>query len=176
MADPVLWSGMPAKEAERSSSALARHLEFLAADPQNTRLLAQCADLALEAGRAEEARGLVERGLALKPDDPHFKARLANSKLALNEMDGAIEILEGLIRSGETAAALRYNLGYAFMHTGRYAQAKDELAAAVDEVPQAALLLVRAYHHLGELEEAIKVAGAFADKHAGAAGVSGQLA
>src|SRR5262245_28992912 len=167
---------MPAKEAERLSSELARHLEFLAADPQNTRLLAQCADLALEAGRAEEARGLLERGLVLKPDDPHFKARLANARLALGEFQGAIEVLEGLIQSGQTAAALRYNLGYALMHVGRYAEAKEHLAAAAGEVPQAAMLLVRAHHHVGELEEAIKVAGAFADKHPEDAEVSGQLA
>ncbi|HEY6172909.1 MAG TPA: tetratricopeptide repeat protein [Kofleriaceae bacterium] len=81
---------MPAKEAERSSSALARHLGFLAADPENTHLLAQRADLPLEAGRAEEARELIERGLALKPDDPHFKARLATARLALGGFEGPI--------------------------------------------------------------------------------------
>src|SRR5262245_33924069 len=167
---------MPAKEAERLSSELARHLEFLAADPENPRLLAQCADLALEAGRAQEAKGLIERGLALKPEDPHFKARLANVRLALGEFQGAIEVLEGLIQSGQAAAALRYNLGYALMHVGRYAEAKEQLAAAAGEVPQAAQLLVRAHHHLGEIDEAIRVAEAFATAHPEDAEVSGQLA
>lgn len=167
---------MAKQEAQSRSAVLARYLEFLAADPQNTRLLAQCADLALEAGRAEEARGLIERGLTLKPEDPHFKARLANARLALGELDGAIEILEGLVRSGETAPALRYNLGYALMHTGRYAEAQEHLVAAVGEVPQAAMLLVRAHHHLGELKDAIKVAEAYADEHPDDAEVSGQLA
>jgi tetratricopeptide (TPR) repeat protein len=167
---------MRAKEAGMSSTALERHLEFLAADPQNLRLLAQCADLALEEGRAADAVGLIERALALKPGDPYFNARLANVRLALGEVEGAIEILEGLVQSGETAAALRYNLGYALMHAGRYAQAKEQLAAAAGEVPQAAQLLVRAHHHLGELEEAILVAEEFATAHPENAEVSGQLA
>jgi tetratricopeptide (TPR) repeat protein len=157
-------------------STLERHLGFLAADPKNPRLLAQCADLALEAGRAEEARGLIERGLALKPEDPHFKARLANARLALGDMEGAIEILDGLVQSGQTAPALRYNLGYALMHVARYAEAKEHLAAAGGEVPQAAMMLVRAHHHLGELDEAIRVAEEFATSHPEDAEVSGQLA
>src|SRR5262249_51210855 len=161
---------------EGGRSALERHLGFLAADPENPRLLGQCADLALEAGRAEEARGLIERGLALKPDDPHFKARLANARLALGEFQGAIEILEELIQSGQTAAALRYNLGYALMHVGRYAEAREHLAAAAGEVPQAAVMLVRAHHHIGEVDEAIRVAEGFADTHPEDAEVSGQLA
>ena len=164
------------KEAGPVSSALERHLEFLAADTQNVRLLAQCAGLALEAGRAEEARALIERGLAQKPGDPHFKAQLANVRLALGDMEGAIGILDGLVRSGQTAPALRYNLGYALMRVGRYAEAKGHLAAAAGEVPQAAMLLVRAHHHLGELDEAIRVAEGFADAHPEDAEVSGQLA
>jgi tetratricopeptide (TPR) repeat protein len=163
------------QDAGISAKALNRNLEFLAADPANSRLIARCADLALEAGRAEEARGLIERGLALNPDDPHFKAKLAYVKLALGEVGGAIEILEALLQSGESAAALRYNLGYALMHVGRYAEAKEHLAAA-GEVPQAAMMLVRAHHHVGELDEAIRVAEGYADTHPEDAEVSGQLA
>ena len=164
------------KQPGSVSSTLERHLGFLAADPENARLLAQCADLALEAGRAEEAKGLIERGLALKPEDPYFKAKLANARLALGDMAGAIEVLEGLVQGGQTAPALRYNLGYALMHVGRYAEAKEHLAAAAGEVPQAGMMLVRAHHHLGELEEAIRVAEKYADAHPEDAEVSGQLA
>jgi len=158
------------------NSALERLRGFLATDPENARLLAQCADLALEAGKAEEARGLIERGLALKPEEPYFKAKLANVRLALGDMAGAVEVLEGLVQGGQTAPALRYNLGYALMHVGRYAEAKEHLAAAAGEVPQAAMMLVRAHHHLGELEEAIRAAEKYADTHPEDAEVSGQLA
>ena len=167
---------MPAKEPESRSAALERHLGFLSADPENPRLLAQCADLALEAGRVDEAQKLIERGLALKPEDQHFKARLANARLALNEFEGAIEILERLVQGVQTVPALRYNLGYALMHVGRYAEAKEHLAAAIGEVPQAAMMLVRAHHHLGEMDEAIRVAETYADAHPEDAEVSGQLA
>src|SRR5712691_9583160 len=49
---------------------LQRHLEFLAADSRNFNLLAERVDLALQAGRHAEAVDLIERGLALKPEDP----------------------------------------------------------------------------------------------------------
>src|SRR6185369_16101124 len=86
------------------------------------------------------------------------------------------EVLEALVQGGQTAPALRYNLGYALMHAGRYAEAKENLAAAAGEVPQAAMMLVRAHHHLGELGEAIRVAEGYADTHPEDAEVSGQLA
>src|ERR1041384_3182706 len=57
-------------------------------------------------GRVDEAQKLIERGLALKPEDQHFKARLANARLALNEFEGAIEILEGLVQGVQTVPAL----------------------------------------------------------------------
>ena len=77
-----------------TSAKLQRRLEFLAADPSNVSLLAECVDLALELGRPGEAQSLVERSLTLKPEDPYLKARLANARLAGGDVQGAIEILD----------------------------------------------------------------------------------
>jgi Flp pilus assembly protein TadD len=158
-----------------ASARLARRLEFLAADPQNLHLMAECVDLALELGRAGEAKDLVERALALKPEDPYMKARLATARLQAGDVAGAIEVLEALVNGGEGAPELRYNLGYALMLAARYAEAKEHLAAA-GGVAQAPLLLVRAHHHLGELDEAIRLAEEFATAHPVDAEVSAQLA
>ena len=155
---------------------LERRLEYLKADPENLNLLAECADLSLELGRRDEARALLERGLALKAADPYLRARLAMVKLSGGDVAGALEILEALVKGGETAAALRYNFAYALMLAGRYAEAKEQLALIAAEMPQAAMLLVRAHHHLGELEEAIRVAEDYATAHPEDAEVSGQLA
>jgi Tfp pilus assembly protein PilF len=155
---------------------LERRLEFLKADPGNLNLLVECADLALELGRQGEAQALLERGLALKAGDPYLRARLATVKLSTGDVAGALEILEALVKGGETAAALRYNLAYALMLAGRHAEAKEQLAPIASEMPQAALLLVRAQHHLGELDEAIRFAEDYATAHPEDAEVSAQLA
>jgi tetratricopeptide (TPR) repeat protein len=157
-----------------ASARLERRLQFLAGDPQNLPLIAECADLALDLGRAGVAQALVERGLALKPEDPHFRARLASAKLAAGDAGGAIEILEALLKANVDAPELRYNLGYALMLAGRHADAKQVLGEV--GMPQAELLRVRAHHHLGEVDEAIKLAEQYATAHPDDAQVIGQLA
>jgi tetratricopeptide (TPR) repeat protein len=159
-----------------AAARLERRLEFLAADPDNLNLLTECADLALELGRRDEARALLERGLALRAADPFLRARLATLKLSGGDVAGALEILEALVKGGETAPALRYNLGYALMLAGRHAEAKEQFAPIAAEMAQAALLLVRAHHHLGEVEDAIRVAEEYATVHPEDAEVSAQLA
>ncbi len=157
-----------------TSARLEQRLGFLAADPQNLNLISECTDLALELGRAGEAKQLAERGLELKPDDPYLKARLASARLASGDVAGALDILEPLLKAGVDAPEVRYNLGYALMLAGRYADAK----AALGEValPAAALLRVRAHHYLGELDDAIKLAEDYATAHPDDAQVIGQLA
>src|SRR5262245_28216417 len=135
-----------------AATRLERHLQFLAADPQNAELLARCADLALEAGQPAEARSLAERGLLAKPGDPYMQARLATARMAAGEVDEAIGAYRSLIASGQDAPALRYNLGYALLASGRAAEAKEALVPAAAQMPEAAVLLVRAHHHLGELD------------------------
>lgn len=162
--------------AHELAAQLERRLQYLEADPDNPTLLAETADLALSLGQAARAQALVERALALKPDDPYLRARLASVKLTLGDAAGAADILQALLDGGETAPALRYNLAYALMLNGRYADAKPHLEAVGDQVERAPLLLVRAHHHLGELQEAIKVAEAYATTHPEDAESSGQLA
>jgi Flp pilus assembly protein TadD len=163
-----------ASAAEQARSRLEQRLGFLASDPENLNLLTECADLALQLGQAAEAGQLVERGLKVRPDDPYLKARLATAKLAAGDAAGAIEILDGLVKGGHADPALRYNLGYALMLAGRHADAREHLAEAKD-LPQAALLRIRAHHHVGEVDEAIKLAEEFATAHPEDAEVSAQL-
>jgi len=127
--------------AEQIAARLERQLEFLKADPDNALLLADCANLALAAGKPDDARALLDRALVLNPGD----------------------------------ATLLYNLAYAHMLARRYREATEVLAPLADRMPQAALLLIRAHHHLGELQPAIELAERYVTAHPEDAEIVGQL-
>jgi tetratricopeptide (TPR) repeat protein len=161
-----------------TAARLERLRGFLEADPKNTGLLVEAADLAMQLGLAKDAHAWVERALSAIPEDPHLLARLASAKLALGEIPAALELLEPLVKANETEPALRYNYGYALLRAGRYAEARDALAAIVDEPeapPATRPLLVRALHHLGELEAAIEHAGKQAAAHPDDPAAAGML-
>jgi tetratricopeptide (TPR) repeat protein len=162
--------------AAEASARLERRLQFLSTDPENIALLAECADLALELGRAGEAKELVQRGLRLKPEDRYLQARLATAHIACGEVADALALLERMVKAGEAAAPVRYNLAYALMLSRRYAEAKEQLVPIAAEMPPAAMLLIRAHHHLGELDEAIRLAEELATAHPEDGEVSAQLA
>jgi len=150
---------------------------FLEADPKNPTLLAESADVAMQLGLAKDAHGWIERALAARPDDPHMLARLANAKLALGETKVALEILEPLVKA-DPAMPLQYNYGYALLRNGRYPEAKEALTGVMKD-PSApantAVLLTRTLHYLGELEQAIETARAYAEAHPDDAVIAGML-
>jgi len=162
-----------------NAEQLGPRLRFLEADPDNAGLLAECADLALALGRAEQSAALAERALARDPRDPYFRSRLANAKLAGGDTEAAVRLFQELLESGETAPELRYNLGYACLLAGRYEEAKsalEPLAREGRDVPGAALLLARAHHYLGDLDAAIALARSYEQSHPGDAHACAQLA
>jgi tetratricopeptide (TPR) repeat protein len=117
--------------------------------------------------------------LAADPGNPRLRgecADLAHQALAAGDVAGAIGAYQSLLEAGESAPALRYNLGYALMLAGRHAEAKQVLTPAAAEMPEAARLLVRAHHHLGELDEAIRLAESQAAARPEDGELSGQLA
>jgi tetratricopeptide (TPR) repeat protein len=161
-----------------AAARLERLRVLLEQDPKNKGLLAQCADVALELGLARDAQGWIERALERAPGDPHLGARLASVKLALGDAKGALELLEPLAKAHQSSTALRYNLGYALVHAGRHAEAKDVLLQVVEQ-PDAPggtrHLLVRALHYLGEVKPAIEQALKHAETRPGDAAMAGML-
>jgi tetratricopeptide (TPR) repeat protein len=151
-----------------ATARLERLRGFLEVDPKNASLLKESADLALRLGLAKDAQGWLERALGAVPEDSYLLASLASAKLALGEPQAALELLEPLVKANETSVALRYNYGYALLRVGRYAEARDALAAIVEnpEAPSnTRQLLVRALHFLGEVGEAIEHAKKIAEAH-----------
>ena len=154
---------------EEIRSQLARYQSFLKQDASNTNLIGEVSDLHLKLGECGQARKILEDGLSTSPNAPALLSRLALVAIASNNIDEAITILQKLTQTGTDNSIIRYNLAYAFMLQGRAAEARDLLLAIVnpDEnqaqielraVPEARLLLARAHHFLGEMDDAIKQA------------------
>ena len=120
-------------------------------------LLEEASAVALALGLGKDAQAFAERALVVKPDNPQLLVCLANAKLALGEVQAALDLLEPIARVHEGEVGLRYNYGYALLRVGRYAEAKEVLAAIVED-PRAPAstrtVLVRALQYLGEVEEA----------------------
>ena len=154
--------------AQALRSQLDRYYGFLKQDQSNPNLRGEVADLHLRLGEFAEAHKVLEEALARWPDDAGLKSRLATVAIAQNKPAEAIELLQALRQTGADHPAVRYNLAYAMMLTERYAEAKELLLTTLGfarDVPQAALLLARALHHLGEMDEAIKHAKSYVTAH-----------
>lgn len=149
-------------------SQLERYYGFLKQDQSNPHLRGEVADLHLRLGEFAEARKVLEEALGHWPDDAGLKSRLASVAIAQNNPDEAIDLLQKLRHSGSDHPVVRYNLAYAFMLTEHFAEAKDLLLTTLgfqQEVPGAQLLLARALHHLGEMDDAIKHARSYVAAH-----------
>ncbi len=137
---------------------LARYLGFLAADPSNMSLLRDSADLALQINEVDQALGLITRGLDLDPTHPGINYLLATANIQNQKFEEAYTILHKLLGTGIDNPGIRYNLGLSALYIGRFAEVDATLTTLINEtpdaVPHAKVLLARAKHHLGELDEA----------------------
>jgi tetratricopeptide (TPR) repeat protein len=151
-----------AMDIEALRAQQARYQQFLQHDPDNLQLLGDLAELNLKLGEFDAARELLQRGLAKNPDDNSLQFRLASVHIAANEGEQALTILQRLLDEGLDMPAVRYNLAYAALISGQPELTRESLEPIVgsDEVPDAPLLLARAWHHLGDVDQAITQAQA----------------
>lgn len=149
-------------------SQLDRYYGFLAQDQSNPRLRGQLADLHARLGELDEARKVLEEGICQWPDEAELKSRLASVAIAQNRPEEAIALLQGLQRNGADHPAIRYNLAYALLLLGRFGDTRDLLVTILDspDVPKTPVLLARALHHLGKIEEAIQHLRPYLASHA----------
>lgn len=144
---------------------LERLLGFLEADPGNLSLIGEAAGAALEAGLTEEARGLLERHEALAPLPPALRNLRGMLALRQGRWEEAAADFEALLEESPGDPPLRFNLAWA-RALGRQFDAVAGLIdeRVVDASPRAAALKVEALHHLGQLEEALEVGQALAER------------
>lgn len=148
--------------ANNPRDALERCAAFLDADPENPRLLARAIDLSLELGEIGRGMQWVGRALTAAPSDPHFVYRKGCLELAAGNAAEGERTLRALVaRVSEPEPRVR--LAYCLLAQGKYEEARQELAAILDQadrVPEVRSLYLRALHYLGKVDAAIQYAEA----------------
>jgi tetratricopeptide (TPR) repeat protein len=139
-------------------SQLERTESYLAADPDNVRLLAAVIDQALAAGLAERAASHAEAALARHPDDDVLAARLGNVMLAQGRHAEAAALFDALL-ARRPDPVLAFNAAYARHMQGLHGEALALLQPHAGALPpQGVLLLARVLHLEGDPEQALAVA------------------
>lgn len=134
---------------------------YLKVDPGNTDLLAMAIDLSLAAGEIARAQRHVHAACERYPDDPFFIYRHGHVLVAQANWAGAETLFAGLL-DGHQNVNIAYSLADCQVRQGRHQQAFDTMnpyRADPALPPEAAILLVRVLHHLGQFEAADALVG-----------------
>lgn len=132
---------------------------LLAADPANTRLIADATEAALDEDRLDDAEALLARHAALAPLSPQAVHLAGLAAMRRQDWPLAAERFATLMDSGEDVPAIRFNRAWSLA----MAQRLDEALAVLDPVtaetlPQAAQLLVQLLHDRGDFQGAAEQA------------------
>lgn len=111
-------------------------------------------------GRHDEARRVLEAGLAKHPNDAELEARLGSLYVDVDEPLKAIEILTRVRRQRPRDAQVLTWLAAALLRAGRAEEAEAQLARAmlVGGGPDARLVLAMVKQRRGQFDEADKLA------------------
>lgn len=156
---------------------LGRLLGFLEQDNDNLDLLAEAASAALDAHEPAIALSLVERHERLAPPSASLRNLAGVAAMSSGEFSRAAGWLAPLRAEGEDDPALGFNLAWCRAMEGSWGEVAlllDETALAA--VPAAAALKVQALHHLGHLDEALRLGERLAPERADDKALFGALA
>jgi len=142
------------------AARLQRLLGYVAADPQNTQLLADAAQEALRLGDAAQARSLIERGLGASAGDTAKRFHFGNLLLAAGDYAGAEGLFAGLADEIGPKPPVVYNIAVALFGEKRYVEAIERLQGIAEagqrELPQFELLLAKALYYDQRIEGALE--------------------
>lgn len=150
-------------------------MPLLRSDPDNLPLHRECIELAMGGGEYARALELVDERLARHPSDAESLYARSNALIGLKRFDEALEILKSLETRGVAQHAVIKNLATCSFVMRRFENSRaysSQLLAAGDKSAGTLNLLISSLHHLGEVDEAVKVA----DEHAEIAATDGLLA
>lgn len=132
----------------------------LAKNPQDAPALLGLARLHLAQHRPDEARPLLERVVALHPNNPEARGFLARLKAEGSKDEGALNELRSLAKQPKAGFTEFYNLGHALLClTGKEAEAAQAFVQALKvdaKNPHATTYLGLAMLRQGELGQALK--------------------
>jgi tetratricopeptide (TPR) repeat protein len=118
---------------ERAAGYLARACEVA---PSRADLFAQLSRMQYLLGRFGEARESARRAIALDGECVDAYNVLGASQIASEEYGAAVEALETMVRIAPGMVAGHLNLGNAYLHAGRFADAKERLRWVIDHEPK----------------------------------------
>ena len=152
--------------ADATSTQLDQLLGFLDNDPGNAALLADTADAALAAGRPEVAINLLERRAAIEPAGPRERNLTGLAALQERRFADAVTAFAALMAEGEDSPGLRFNLAWSAAMAKQPDTALVALDdAAVDALPQAAMLKVQLLHDAGRYDDAAAIGRSAIERH-----------
>ncbi|MGE0478874.1 MAG: tetratricopeptide repeat protein [Phycisphaerae bacterium] len=136
-----------AQQQRRFEAAFADAARVLDSDPMNPGALRAACDAALALQRWPEACALLERRVALDPDDADLRFEYASVLLRLSHWSSAARELAAVAQSDPQHARAWYNLALAQQSAGRLADAERAWSRAIELLPDDA----DARAHRGEL-------------------------
>lgn len=152
-------------EAAKSYASIANRVDVLAKEEQ-PKLLMRYVDSLTKSGSAEKAAGVVEKLLALAPDDPGAVSRAARVSFDAGKGKEAARLFQDLLkRFGETLTInergdAMLKLGESWMKAGEYEEAILPLTEAADLAPDSPApinALCKVYEAKKDWEEVVRL-------------------
>jgi tetratricopeptide (TPR) repeat protein len=162
-------------QSTANSDRLDRLIPLLRAEPDNLPLHRECVELAMKGRALDRALELLDARLARHPGEAETLFARTNVLISLGRHEEAITVLKSLEDQGVAPQAVMQNLATCHFALGQHATARtylDRLLAAGDTSPAVLFLAISTLHHLGEMEEAVKLA----HQHTAVAETNGALA
>ncbi len=154
---------------EQLNQQLARAEGYLQVDPGNTELLAMVIDLSLTAGDIARAQRHVDAACGQYPQDPFFQYRRGHVLVAQQRWSEAAPLFAAVL-AAHPDANVAFSLAECQFRGGDYVAAlatMEGYRADPALAPEAAILLVRALHHVGDFEGAQALVAAHRERLAG---------
>ena len=160
----------------------ARLQHYLSADPGNLALLGELADAYIDAGDATTALQYVDRALEQFPNDSAFLYRRAVVVRRTGSAEEAIDLLRQVAAVEDANSAVLYELADTYFEQRSFQACVSTLQRLLERqeyrsvTPRADLLMIRALHYQGLLDEAIAHAEAACMQDGSDEAVRGALA
>lgn len=161
------------------SDRLGRLQQMLQTDPANAVLRQQCVELATQAGKFDVVVRLADAALDAHPADAAALFDKATGLIGQRAYREALEVLQRLQPPAGMDGAVLANMGLCCFCLGDFESAKrhlDQCYAAGTRSPGLLRLLVSSCHHIGALDEAVRIAGENEAAAAGDAALAGVYA
>ena len=135
---PLLYArGVAAERSGQWPRAEADFRRALELSPEQPYVLNYLAYSWVEQGRnLAEARAMLERAVALRPEDGHIVDSLGWALFRLGELPRAVELLERAVELEPRNATINDHLGDAYWATGREAEARFQWGRALGLDPE----------------------------------------